>query len=101
MPPGNEARPESRFDPWEVVDLLGGFAVVALPLFLLAVPAVVLLAPLALVGLALAIVAAPPFALAWGIRTLRRRARDRRSPVSPSGDVPRRRAMSTMMERPA
>jgi hypothetical protein len=101
MPPSPQAAHESRFDPWEVVDLLGGFAVVALPLFLLAVPALVLLAPLAIVGLAIAVVLAPPLALAWAIRALMRRSRDRHAPMSRSGDVPRRPAMSTMKERPA
>jgi hypothetical protein len=101
MPPSPQAGPESRFDLWEVVDLLGGFAVVALPLFLLAVPALVLLAPLAIVGLAIAILLAAPVALAWAIRALLRRSRDRRAPMSRSGDVPRRPAMTTMKERAA
>jgi hypothetical protein len=100
MPPSTQPSPDSRFDAWEVADLLGGFAVVAMPLFLLAVPAVVLLLPLAIVGLAFALVLAPPLALAWAIMALRRRARDRRTPMSRSGGVPRRPGMSTMMERP-
>ena len=101
MPPVQDTRPESRFDPWEVADLLAGFAVVAMPLFLLAVPAVVLLMPLAIIGLAIAIVVAPPLAVAWAIIAWRRRSRDRRTPMSRSGDLPRQTAMSTMMERPA
>jgi membrane protein implicated in regulation of membrane protease activity len=96
MPPVQETRPESAFDPWEVIDLLGGFAVVAMPLFLLAVPAVVLLMPLAIVGLALALVLAPPIAVALGIRALRRRSRRRRAPTSRPGDVPRQPVMRTM-----
>src|SRR5687767_12516291 len=99
MPPVPQTRPESRFDPWGVVGALGGFARVALPLFLFAVPAVVLLLPLAIVGLAVALVLAPPLAVAWAIMSWRRRSRDRRTPMSRSGDVPRRTAMSTMMER--
>jgi hypothetical protein len=89
MPPVQETRPESAFDPWEVVDLLGGFAVVALPLFLLAVPAVVLLMPLAVVGLALGVLAAPPLAVVWAVVALRRRARPTRRRTRP-GAFPRR-----------
>jgi hypothetical protein len=105
MPPKQQAQPESRFDPWEVVDLLGGFAVVALPLFLLAVPSVVLLGyllvPLAVLGLVAAILVAPPLLALRAIRSRRRRSRSRPASMSRSGDVPRRTAISTMTERPA
>lgn len=91
MPPRDDARREPAPDPWEVVDLLGGFGIVALPLFMLALPAVVLLGylllPLAILGLAAAVVIVPPLAVARAIRARRRRAavaaaRPRHDPAS-------------------
>jgi hypothetical protein len=96
-----------RNDPdfWEIIDLAGGFGIVALPLFMLALPAVVLLGyllvPLAVLGVAVAIVVAPPLVAVKAIRARRRRSRDGRAPMSRSGEVSRQTAMSTMMERPA
>jgi membrane protein implicated in regulation of membrane protease activity len=96
-----------RNDPdfWEIIDLAGGFGIVALPLFALALPAVVLLGyllvPLAVLGLAVAIVVVPPLAVVKAIMARRRRSRDSRAPMSRSGEVSRQTAMSTMMERPA
>jgi hypothetical protein len=52
---------------WDLLDLIGGFSVVALPLFLLAVPGAIvtalLLAPLAIIPLAAAVVVLPVLAV--------------------------------------
>jgi hypothetical protein len=52
---------------WDLLDLIGGFSVVALPLFVLAVPGAIvtalLLAPLAIIPLAAAVVVLPVLAV--------------------------------------
>jgi hypothetical protein len=85
MSPRNDSPP----DFWEIIDLAGGFGIVALPLFMLALPAVVLLGyllvPLMVLGLALAIVVVPPLAAVRAIRARRRRSRGSRAAMSRSG----------------
>jgi hypothetical protein len=79
-------RHDSRPDFWEVIDLAGGFGIVALPLFMLALPAVILLGyllvPLIVLGLAGAVVVVPPLAVVKVIRARRRRSRGSRAPLT-------------------
>jgi membrane protein implicated in regulation of membrane protease activity len=91
--PAPRATPSSADVAMEVSSLSAGLGIITTALFPFALPALVLVAPLALVPVAGLLVAAPVLLPLWLARRVRRGRSRRRRPLVPAGNEIRTAAM--------